>query len=429
MNSISAIQTCLQQIETRLNRGPGSEWTNFDFEKLSSGIEEKTGVLLSVTTLKRIWGKVKSTHSPTTTTLNALARFLDFEDWRDFESGITKTEIPETGNQPQDIPAIASEKPAKKKPSFPYSKVATLILLLLTVGFLIFSGTKRSNDRIDPDKFQFSADKVVSKGVPNSVVFTYDASAARTDSIYIVQTWDIRRKTLVSKFNNKHSAIYYYPGFFNTKLIIDSIIVKSHDLQISTDGWLGLVENEGIPVYFKKEEIQKSEGVSVDSSLLKKYNITLQPEPPRIRFFHQGDMGDLMNDNFIFETTLRNRFNDGNNACQFMQVLIQCKNDIIIIPLSAKNCAGDLSVYAAGKGLISKEADLTGFGTDLSEWTTLRVETVNKKMTFFVNGKQAASFVFPNEPTGIVGVQYRFNGVGEIKDAWFENKSGKQSLH
>ena len=96
--------------------------------------------------------------------------------------------------------------------------------------------------------------------------------------------------------------------------------------------------------------------------------------------------------------------------------------------MSAKTCAGDLSLYAAGKSLKSKEADLTGFGTDLSEWTTLRVESVNKKMTFFVNEKQAASFEFPNPATGIVGVQYRFNGTGDVKNAWFENQSGKQIL-
>ena len=46
-------------------------------------------------------------------------------------------------------------------------------------------------------------------------------------------------------------------------------------------------------------------------------------------------------------------------------------------------------------------------------------------MKFFVNGKQAADFVFPNDPTGIVGVQFRFNGVGSVKDTWFEDANGK----
>src|SRR5205085_4376713 len=125
--------------------------------------------------------------------------------------------------------------------------------------------------------------------------------------------------------------------------------------------------------------------IEVDRNTLAKYNLVLNPAPPKIRFFNQRDLGDLMDDNFIFETTLKNEFSDGTNSCQYVEVLIQCKDDIIIIPLAAKACAGAMSLYAAGKGLNSKEADLSGFGADLNEWTKLRVETEDKKMNFFVN--------------------------------------------
>jgi len=54
--------------------GTGKELANYDFEKLSSAIEDKR-VFTSVTTLKRIWGKVRYDHSPTLTTLNTLPGF------------------------------------------------------------------------------------------------------------------------------------------------------------------------------------------------------------------------------------------------------------------------------------------------------------------------------------------------------------------
>jgi hypothetical protein len=109
-------------------------------------------------------------------------------------------------------------------------------------------------------------------------------------------------------------------------------------------------------------------------------------------------------------------------------VLIQCKNDIIIIPLSAKTCVGEMQLAFCGKQVASANEDLSRFGCDLTEWTTLRVETVNKKATIFVNGAMAYSLEFPNNPTGVVGVQYRFNGVGAVKDTWFENKTGRIPL-
>ena len=421
------VKQCLLLIEERLNWGPAKNWANYDFEKLSSLIEDKTAVVLSVTTLKRIWGKVRYDHSPTLTTLNTLARFLDYEDWRSFEKSVNilPASIPEI--REEEYEATTDKKIANGKRSLKIAVRVSFVsvLLLFVVSLLIFSSRKDPVKKIDNAKYKFSANKVISEGVPNSVVFTYDASASPTDSVYIVQTWDIRRKTRVSKNNNKHSAIYYYPGYFRTKLIVDNTIVSTHDLQISSDGWLCLAENDPVPLYFKKEDYQKKDRIEIDKSILEKYNISLNPNPPKIRFFNQRDLGDLMNDNFIFETTLKNEFNDGINSCQYVEVLIQCKDDIIIIPLAAKACVGDMHLYAAGIELKSKESDLSGFGADLNQWTTLKVETKDKKMDFFVNNVLATSLVFPDAPTGIVGLQYRFSGVGAVRNTWFENKNGR----
>ena len=214
MSEESHIKKCLQLIEERLNWGPGLNWANYDFEKLSSAIEDKTGVVLSITTLKRIWGKIKYDHSPTLTTLNTLARFLDYDDWRSFTKNTTIDEQQTPENKTE---AIIEEKAieAKKKLKIAIPVSVAFVLLLFAISFMIFSAKKDAVlHKIDSTQYQFKADKIISEGVPNSVVFTYDASAADTDSIFIVQTWDMRRKTLVSKSNNKHSAIYFYPGFF-----------------------------------------------------------------------------------------------------------------------------------------------------------------------------------------------------------------------
>lgn len=130
-------------------------------------------------------------------------------------------------------------------------------------------------------QFQFEANKIKKDGVPNSVIFTYDASKATTDSIFIVQTWDTRRKTLVSKTNHNHSAIYYYPGYFRSKLIIDSTIVKTHDIQTRTNGWLCLAKKDDTPLYFTKEECKKNGIVEVDKNILTMYNLRLHLIAPQ----------------------------------------------------------------------------------------------------------------------------------------------------
>jgi len=429
------IDLCLSQIEDKLSWGPNADWSNYDFEKLSEEIQSKTQVVLSITTLKRIWGKVKYENAPSLTTLNTLARYVDCEDWRSFKLKVSKK--PEaTISLPLPVYHNGAEvlKPTATAPVKSNKKFVPLYLSLGLFGIIsLYALTSLSLKKEkpvtpDPDLFSFEANKVLTRGLPNSVVFHYDASRASSDSVYISQSWDVRRKVRVDKSKTDHSAIYYYPGYFRAKLIIDSVIVKTHDIQIATDGWLALVENGNNPVYFKKTDFEKPGLVEIDEPTLKKYNLSLHPESPKIRFFNQDNLGPLLNDNFVFETKLKNPHQTGNNVCQYVQVLIQCKDDIMIVPLSAPACIGDLRLSVAGAQILSKEADLSGFGCDLSQWTHLKIVAQDKFVQFFINGKKAYELTFPHDPTDIVGVQFRFNGVGSIKETFFTQGERKIEL-
>ena len=85
------IKNCLAKIEQKLDWGSPESWKNQDFELLSEEIFTKTGTNLSVTTLKRIWGKVDYQSRPSASTLNVLARFLDYKHWRDFQNSYERT--------------------------------------------------------------------------------------------------------------------------------------------------------------------------------------------------------------------------------------------------------------------------------------------------------------------------------------------------
>ena len=246
---------------------------------------------------------------------------------------------------------------------------------------------------------------MLTEGVPNSVVFHYDASAATTDSIFIVQDWDMSRRTLVSKKDHEHSAIYYYPGYFNAKLVVDTQIVKTFGLMIASGGWLAMTEGNPLPFYFKKEEYRQKDGVIIDSALLVKNHLPLYPQTPSILICYTKDMGPLPDDHFIFETTLRAN-HSGGDACQKVEIVLQCKNDVFIFPLTAPACIGDLQLYAQGKRVSSREADLSGFGADLSQWTTFKIETLKRHMQFTINNRPVYALDFPNPP-----IRYRWRFI------------------
>jgi hypothetical protein len=403
---INHIKRCLALVESRLNWGSSNDWTSYDFEKLSETIQEATGVTLSVTTLKRIWGKLKYDNIPATTTLNTLAQFAGYADWREFKR--------QAEPEPPEVASVAPEKKTKSR-RWMYG----FVVLLPVAGILYILFLSNATIRIDPADYKFKSNKTVMEGVPNSVIFTYDAKAAGNVPVFIAQSWDLRRKVTVPANEQEYSTIYYTPGYFRAKLIVGEKVVKEHDLMISSGGWLALAEQEkDVPVYFKKEEFLKDSGVIVDEALLSAYNLPLQPSPPALRIYNVRDLG-IKNDHFTFETTLKSDFRKGAAACQRVEILILCKNDVIIIPLCAKGCVGDILLVAAGTVVKSSKADLSGFGCDLEQWVKLKVETVNKQMRFFVNGKEAYTLTFPDNPTDIVGLQYRFNGTGAVKDTRF----------
>src|ERR1700733_1300497 len=80
------IEKAKRLYEDKTGWGDSGEWTNQDFVILSEKIQERTGVMISHVTLKRVWGKVKYDSLPNTHTLDTLVQFLGYENWRAFKS-------------------------------------------------------------------------------------------------------------------------------------------------------------------------------------------------------------------------------------------------------------------------------------------------------------------------------------------------------
>lgn len=79
-SSISSLKRSVEAVFGRCPQSPS------DFDRLSSLIYERCRETAATSTLKRIWGYVKSNHVPTFTTLSVLARYAGFRDWNSFLS-------------------------------------------------------------------------------------------------------------------------------------------------------------------------------------------------------------------------------------------------------------------------------------------------------------------------------------------------------
>jgi hypothetical protein len=414
---------CKKLIEEKLGWGNSEKWTNQDFEELSQRIFEVTAITLSPTTLKRIWGKVKYDSAPTITTLNTLAQFIGFEHWRAFR----QNHFPKNEDIEPLVVQVHTNGEAAKTAKRPYvfSFILPLLLVFGAISWYFLSKAQNTPVQINPAYYSFSSKKVVSVGVPNSVIFDYDASKAPYDSVYIQQDWDPSKRVKVSKEQQQHTSVYYYPGSFQAKLVVGTQVVQEHNLFIQTDGWLPLIQQEKIPVYFKQEDAINDGHLGLSVEKIQAQNIPLKPAAPIIQYSNLKDFGDIKTDNFIFETSVRNTYREGASVCQYTEIGLLCEGTAIMIHLSAKGCISENSLYFIDHGISGKEHDLSKFGTDFKDFVKVRCESVNGKVKIFVDNQLAYEFPYRSPISKIMGITYRFQGAGLVDDVKLSKGDGK----
>ncbi|GAB3258180.1 hypothetical protein GCM10027347_21310 [Larkinella harenae] len=409
-----SLQRCRSLIEKKVGWGNGQHWQNGDFEALSERILTETGVSLSVSTLKRIWGKVRYDSAPTATTLNTLAQFVGYENWRSFQQPSSAVQ---TAVSTQDL----SEPPARALPNrsvarrWPWRVGALVVAGLVSIWAF--------QNRVKPLEYgaiSFTSHPVAT-GLPNTVLFRYDARDSNADSVFIQQSWNPKLRFRVDKNGQQYASTYYYPGYFRAKLVLNDSIVREHDLYITTDGWLGTVNYDSIPVYFPDQQIRRNQTVALTEANLNGQGIDLQQAVPQVTLHYVQPLGELSGSNFVFETELKSTFNRHGAVCQQTGIMLLCSNGIHLIPLSVKGCVGQLFLSFAEHAVSGKTNDLSGFGVDFSDWVRVRCEVKDRQVTVLVNGQRAYEGKFNRDPGKIVGLRYYFQGTGAVKSARFSD--------
>ena len=403
------LSECLRLIEEKLNWGASTDWVNQDFQLLSERIFEDTRVRLSVTTLKRVWGKVNYDSAPSISTLNTLAQFLGHENWSTFKQGT------------QRVPAKVHRTSTKTNPKWVMVAIGLTAILLV---FTLLALSKKEATAFYPEEDKASVtfkSEPVTLGLPNSVVFNYDFGKLNPDSCFIQQSWDDRLTFAVDQQGTEATAIYYYPGYFKAKLIANDQIIKEHDIHIRTKGWMATLEHRGRPRYLFEDDISFDGSLRLNEAFIKE---TLAPEleePPLLTYHYFDDLGQVSGDAFQFEARFRNTYPKSNGICQFTNVLIHGKNGVLILPFSIPGCISDLSIFMIGMSIDGKSNDLSAFGTDIHNWQDLRCEVKDGQVRIHLNEQLIREFEAPESLGELVGFKFRFVGSGEIDKVRLSN--------
>ncbi len=403
------IEKCLLQIEAKIGWGPGIKWQNQDFEELSRQIFLETKVSLSVSTLKRLWGKIRYEGSPNIATLNTLAQFVGYENWRAFTSNGFAP--------PSNSPAADSSPAPNNKAQFPFLRSGAFksIVAIVAVGILafLFWQNQTRPKQLEYENIVFNS-QPVTNSVPNTVIFNYNAKDSNADSVFIQQSWDPMRRFPVDKNLETYSSTYYLPGYYRAKLILDTAVVAEHDIFIESNGWLATVDRQPIPVYADEEKILHNGIVGVSNEFLAAEKIDLEKEQLWTSFYRVAKNEVVPDNSFELHATLKNTFGEGPLVCQQTYIVLMGTMGAIAIPLSIKGCVGELNLQT-DEPHDGKTTDLSAFGVDFSDWVTVKCQSKDKKMSIWVNDALAFEDDYQKSIGGIMGTRIVFMGTGEIK--------------
>jgi len=416
---------CKSIIEENLKWGSSNDWKQRDFENLSELIFQKTQILLSLSTLKRIW-KSHSDTVPHPNTLNALAEFAGFKNWLDLKLILADNRdlVEENHQQVESIKSSRKKKILLTK--FKPGKIfvwGSLGLILMFIFLFFIEG-----ENPDYSDVIFKSKKVVTAGLPNTVVFDYDISNIESDSLFIQQSWDRRRKALISKEDNQYTSVYYFPGYHRAKLIVDNEIVKEHNIHITTNDWLTIARyklDDEIPIYITEGNVYSNRTIHATPETLELNKVNIKDLDYLVSYYNVRDFGEVRGDDFSISTRVKNPINEGGLTCQYAVLYIMCENTRHSITLSNAGCVSNIGIKFGDTVISGKTKDLSIFGCDLSIWNELRCEVENKNVEIFLNEESIYQLAFTLAPGKIIGLHIMFYGSGSIDFVQLQNKQGK----
>ncbi|WP_350288765.1 hypothetical protein [uncultured Croceitalea sp.] len=390
------VQKCLQQIEERLDWGSSDAWHNDMFIELSGVIQQETKILLSPVTLKRVWGRIDYKSAPSITTLNTLAQFAGYQNWRDFKAkGVVKG-------------GFGISK--KIRVNLGVIMLSASIMTLIFISFYSLKSPDNVPQPIDASKVVFES-RPISKSLPNSVVFNLDLSEINADSIHIQQYWDPTKTIPLSANQRQATGQYYLPGYFRAKLIADGKIIKQHDLFIKTEGWLATLDYQPIPKYLKAEDSEEGK-LGLSKTLIEE--LAANEKPLTSTYHLVEDFKSVSGDNFELRSTIKNSYRDKWAVCQNAAIFILGTKGAMIISFAIPGCTSELGLMMNDVYIDGKEHDLSNLGVDLSEPKEIKIHVKDKKLSIFLENRQLFTGSYREDMGRIAGVRYRFLGAGEV---------------
>ena len=373
-----------------------------DLLQLCDMIESKTGIVISLSTIKRLMNGQFS-NMPQIATLDAIAITSGYKNWHDFKLSRSRA----TEDTPGEMAAV-------KRGKIRYVTTSAIAILILLVILFAFMSHKPGPANVE--KAHFSALKVTGNDIPNTVVFQYNVDSVRADSFFIQQSWDKSRRVRIYKNNYTLTDIYYEPGYHNAKLIADDKVIKRVAVSIPTDRWLIYAQEHtkgSRPKYVVPSAGYQSGSLTLTPNDLANSKVDISKDNTFSMVYFPSKF-DKSSDNFIMKFRIRvKKLN--NELCPYLMSEVFCQNYFMYYISTLKGCTSEAQAEFGERLLNGKSNDLSPLGIDITAWQDMEFKVKNKKVTITYNGQPVFNSAYEHSSGLITGLGFTSNGLCEIQ--------------
>lgn len=412
MNDEEILNECYRLVEYKTGWRSSTMWTARDFEKLTEIIYKKSGIMISVSTLKRIFGKTKlykDSYTPQGATKNALAIYLDYVSWDDFAKNFPSQIDPV-------VPYLNSEAPSgwSQIKLVLFKPIAGIVLLLVVV--VSYFGVKVLEVGNRPlDKPLFRVDKHVGLSRLN-VNFFYDLENIKSDLIYLDKDDNSHHPLIkLSHHSCCKEVVYDLPGYYKPSLIINDKAHLSDSVHVLTNGWEGYLLFNGEDRKIKKEVVYSNGTMLIPKNFIGRED-SGKVNPAMFWTYYVNSKDFKLNgDDFSFLVKARNDPLDGGLFCNDISIHITGSNsDVKFDFVDQPECKKWVELQVGELRQNGRFHNLGVFVKPLKKWNIFKVIIHKNVARVYYNNTNIYSTIYKTSIGAIKTIGISFAGVGRL---------------
>lgn len=407
------LDLCCKKVAEKVGDKEIVEWKNSDYIKLSQKLYRQTKVTLSEDTLKRVFGKLKTStrYFPQKATRDALAQFIGYRDWYEFElmnplpiekPAATETHQPEITLSPELTP---------RKRVYVLGSLFLFVTLLCCGFYFFYSELSSSNSIglvcINPEGH-----------TPHSAIFKLNIQNKQTivPKDLFIDFGDLKQKKNIS---GAQTINHYYelPGRFYPKLVQNGKILDTSFVYLKTNGWTIIPrhQNDTTRFYAIRPNNHVQNGVfTVSASEVAKARIDTN-ETFTVSFFNIKPT-QISADNFELNADIKASAIRPGVTCSEVAVNILGELDYHSIKLVKPECAVWAYYSFSEDKQDGETSDLRSLGLDISKGAAFTLRIENKKVMIYINKRLIFTTQYKNPIGKVMGIRLLFTGLGQFSN-------------